>query len=449
MLNFRQFLLIKEELDDYQRAHFNEMPRTKSSLEATDHYFGKENDVISKPLENTIDKSEVHGAIERHLKQEIAPEDYKAGVTTDGYNRKVKIGGILAKTNAHADLIKAFANDSTRQAKNAKGLTTVTTRSPGGDPSKGDKSGVAGQTSKNQSWAKQSCKNVSTGSRKRFLDNEIKHGTVVTYLHDHNGKEIARSTLQPHLNSSGETAYAVDSHYGINHAGFKAHAEQLAKELSKPSKNKSDKDSYIYHKHDKVYGNNGVDTILHPHTSDDDITDVLTRKTKGNSPLKTGQPYFNKATRMAAVIGTRARKHITIALDDPDPDIRQAAVKHQLVTPKHITKALDDPDPNVRQTAIGQRPVTVEHITKALNDSNPNVRRAAIGQRPVTPEHITKALDDPDPDVRSRAVWNSAATQSHIKKALYDPDRGVAVEAARVQMVRKHEFTWADLGPPF
>ena len=430
MLRFKQFLLVKEELNDSQRAEYNAMPRSKSSLAATDHYFGKGNDVISKPLENTIDKSEVHKATERHLGQQIAPEDYKVGLATDKYGRKAKIGGLLAKTKAPSDLINGFANDSTRQAKNAKGLTTVTTRSPGGDPSKGDKSGVAGQTSPNQSWEQQSCKNVDSGMNRKYLPDEIKHGTVVTYLHDHNGKEIARATLQPHLNSSRETAYDVDSHYGINHAGFRAHAEQLAKDLSKPIEKLSG--SVVFNKHKKVYNDSGVESILHPNATSEHVTKAL------------DDPQWR--IRAAALRHPSVTPNqITKALKDSNSDIRLAAIKHPNATSEHITKALKDSSLYVRSAAAKHPNATSEHITKALDDRSMYIRRAAVENPNATTDHITKALKDPEEFVREAAISHPNATSEHITKALDDPHEEVREAASQQQNAKaKNESFYSD-----
>jgi hypothetical protein len=398
MLRFKAFLLISEELNDSQREEFNQMPRDPKAVKATDHYFGVGNDVVSKPLEGTMDKSEIHKAVERHLGRPISHQDYKNGITNDEYGRQTKLGKLLTKTKAPSTLVNGFVKDNTRQGKKFTGLTTITTRSPGGDPSKGDKSGVAGQTSSNQSWEQGSCKNVETGEKKEYLPQEIKHGTVVTYLQDHKGRELARITLQPHINDQGHTAYAVDSHYGIDHAGFHAHAEQLAKDLSGPHKG----GSINYQKHPNVYNDNGNTEMIHPNATSDDITK---------------------------------------ALNDEDPSVRLSAIRHPTkVTPEHITKALNDEDRNVRVVASLHPKVTPEHnvkisksIDKDLNDIDPDVRVAASLHPKATSEQLTKALNDEDRSVRQMAIEHPNLTPEHLTKALNDPDRSVRT-TARVRL---------------
>jgi len=429
MYTFKQFVL-KEELNDQEKKEVSAWKRDPKAVKATDHFFGKGNDEKTEELAGTVDKSEVHKAVEGHLGQEIHPDDYKEGVTNDKYGRKVKIGGILAKSKADPKLINSFANDSTRQGKRAKGLSVKITRSP---------AGVAGQTSHNQSWEDQSCKNYNTGSNRHYLKNEVKHGTVVAYLHDHEGKEIARTTLQPHINDEGHTAYDVDSHYGIDHAGFKQHAKNLAKRLSGEHKG----GSLIYTKHSKVYNDNRINNMIHPNTSKEDIDKYLNdKKSTDARRLAISHPnatkeHIDKAlndenslVRMSAIQNKNATKeHIDKALNDEDQRVRAEAIKHPNATKEHIDKATNDKEPYVRSVAIRHPNATKEHIDKALNDKDMSVRHAAIRHPNATKEHIDKALNDKDASVRAQAIQRPNATKEHIDKALNDKNPSVRYEA--------------------
>jgi hypothetical protein len=403
MIRFKNF--IKEELNDKEKAEVAKWPRDPKALEATDHYFGKGNDEKHEELSGTVDKSEVHKAIERHLGKEIEPNDYKAGVTDDKYGRKTKIGGMLTKSKADPKLINNFANDSTRQGKTQKGLTVKVTRSP---------AGVAGQTSHGQDWENQSCKNFNTGSNRHYLEGEVKHGTVVAYLHNHKGEEIARSTLQPHINDEGHTAYAVDSHYGLDHAGFKQHAEDLAKRLSgEPKKG----DSIVYKKHYKVYDDNGQSTILHPNASKEHIDHALDDE--------------REDVRMAAISHPNATKaHINHALNDDDYEVRQAAVSNKNATSEHIDKALNDKSGMVRMAAAAHPNASSKHIDKALNDKSEHVRHVAVRNKNATSEQIDKALNDDSPYVRQGAVNNPNASKEHLDKAITDGEYRIRYMAA-------------------
>lgn len=185
-------------------------------------------------------------------------------------------------------------------------------------------------------------KNVEDGSNKHYLRHEIKHGTVVVRGHDGDGKEVYRSTLQPHHNAKGHVVYALDSEYGIKHPNFTAHSHDVAKRLSSKTVT-----SGIYKKHPNVYNDNGITHIMHPNATAD---------------------------------------HITKALRDKDWVVRASAISHPNATAAHVTKALGDEDRDVRRTAIRHPSVNADHITKALGDKDRDVRRAAIRTRD---KHLT------------------------------------------------------------
>jgi len=406
MISFKNF--IKEELNDEEKAEVSnnkKWPRDPKAVEATDHFFGKGNDEKHEELAGTVDKSEVHKAVERHLGHEIHPDDYKAGVTDDKYGRKTKIGGMLTKSKADPKLINGFANDNTRQGKKQTGLSVRITRSP---------EGVAGQTSHNQSWENQSCKNFNTGINRHYLKDEVKHGTVVAYLHNHKGEEIARATLQPHINDEGHTAYAVDSHYGIDHAGFKQHAEDLAKRLSGEHKG----GSLVYTKHPKVYSDNEKETILHPNATSGNIHDALDNEQEEVRKAAASHPNANKI-------------HINRALNDDDYEVRQAAASNKNATSEHLDKALNDKSGIVRIAAASNKNATKEHLDKASDDQkHAAVRETAASHPNATSEHLNKALNDEDAHVRKAAASHPNATKEHLDKALNDEYEGVRKAAA-------------------
>ena len=402
MLNFKTFKLVyslNEELTPSQRKAVNTWPRDPEALRHTDHYFGKGNDVKTQPLEGTVDKSEVHKSVERHLGHEIHPDDYKEGYTKDKYGRRVKIGKLLQQTKAPEELKRLYDGDSTRQGKKFTGLSVKVSRHP---------HDVAGQTSGKQSWVKQSCKNYENGSNRDYLPGEVKHGTVVVYLHDHTGKEIARSTLQPHINDAGNVVYAVDSHYGINHAGFREHVERVARQLSGEHKG----GSLAYHKHPEVYNDNGIDTILHPNATAEHIHSALNDKDKDVRKAAARHPNANA-------------EHLHRALDDKDVGVRAAAAIHPNATAEHLHKALNDENEHVRAAAAINQNATAEHLHRALDDENVTVRQAAASHPNATKEHLHKALDDEDADVRAAAARNPNANAEHLHKALDDEDEYV------------------------
>jgi len=386
MLTFKDFLkedLLLEYLTDEQRSKYSKITMTDKARTVTDHFFGKGNDEVREDLKDyQHNKSEIHKQIEKHIGKEIHSDEYVKGQTTDKYGRLAKIGKLIKDEK----LRNQFANDNTRvgSKSNSKHYVTVVRGTE-----------VAGQTNstpneqhpKGHSWGNQSCKNVDSGVNRHYLKHEIKHGTTLVRVHDHNDQEIYRATLQPHHNEEGHTVYALDSEYGVKHPSFTKHAHDVAKRLSGEHKG----GSMVYRKHKEVYNDSGNRTMFHPNATPE---------------------------------------HISKALDDEDWEVRQAAASRPNATHEHISKALDDEDENVRMTAIEHPNATHEHISKALDDKDYYVRKAAASHPNATHEHISKALDDEDWEVRHEAASHRNATPEHIKKALRDKDQYVR-EAAR------------------
>ena len=393
MKHFKQFL--KEALTKKQENQVAKWSkRTAEATEATDPYFGKGVEDKHEELDEHQDKSETHRAIEKHLGMEIKPEDYKGGHMTDKYNRQVRIGAVLGKTKAPAELARGFENDTTRQGKGFTGLSVRTTRSA---------CGVAGQTSGNQSWADESCKNFANGQHKEHLPSEVEHGTVVSYLHDKTGNELARATFQPHKNDVGNTMYKLNSYYGIKHAGFMAHNMKTESELSGEHKGGSP----VYRINPHVYNNDldGFGTAMHPKASSESI----------NTALSDPSPRARAAALTHPAANT---EHINTALNDKEFHVRKAAAMHPKASSDNLMKALGDKDLKIREIAIKNPNTTTEHVDKAMNDSEPSVRMNAVRNPKATEAHITKAINDRDFDVRSAAMENPKATEAHITSIL-------------------------------
>ena len=405
MLSFKSFLKLNEELTLQQQKQVSTWKRDPKAIAHTDHFFGKGNDDKTEPLQGGVQKSEPHVAIERHLGHEISHDEYKAGKTKDKYGREVKIGALLQKTKADPKLVNQFANDSTRQLKAQSKLSVHVTRSA---------AGVAGQTSGTQSWREQSCKNYEDGSNRHFLKHEVKHGTVVAYLKNEHGHELARQTFQPYHSDDGKVVYRRNGYYGPKHAEFESHCNDVEKRLSAGV----NPDSKGYRIHPDVYDNDGISTILHPKATAEHITQALKHK--------------DADVRDAAIRHPNATaEHITQALNDKDADVRAAAIKHSKATAEHITQALKDDFATVRRTAIEHPNATAEHITQALNDKTYSVRAAAIKHPKATAEHITQALKHKDADVRAAAIRHPKATHEHITQALNDKNYSVRAAAIR------------------
>jgi hypothetical protein len=270
-MNFQSLLI--EYLTDEQRNRFKRVDMTHDARAATDHYFGKGNDKVVGHVEeedgHQHEKSEIHKAVERHIGRAIAVEDYRAGKATDHLGRQTRLGRLIKD----AQLRDQFASDNTREgSKKGSNFTTSTHRGIE----------VAGQTNSEpdakhpngHSWEGQSCKNVDTGSNRHYLEPEIQHGTIVHFVHDHDGKEIYRATLQPHLHNDhpGKVVYAIDSEYGIKHPAFTASAHKVAQAASTPDAPKN----VTYRKHKDVYDDSGDVVSLHPKATASDLHHIAT-----------------------------------------------------------------------------------------------------------------------------------------------------------------------------
>lgn len=264
MLRFKSFIL--EYLNDSQREQYKDVHMTEKARLATDHFFGKGNDKVHGEIagDHFHDKSEIHRAIERHLGKEIPHDDYRRGKTKDKYGREVKLGKIIKDPKLRDYLASDMSREGSKLSKSVFKTSTV----------RGIE--VAGQTNpepnhlhpSGHSWLK-SCKNLKVGIFRNKLSDEIKHGTVVHFVHDHDGKEIYRATLQPHHNEAGDTIYTVDSEYGVKHPAFTKSAYDTADKLS------GDYKSGVFVKNSEVYDDNGKTYILHPKSSKEDIDKAL------------------------------------------------------------------------------------------------------------------------------------------------------------------------------
>lgn len=399
--------MLSEELTPEQKQQVAKWPRDPKATSHTDHFFGSGNDEVNEPLQGGGDKSEPHRAVERHLGQEIHPDDYKAGKTKDKYGREVKIGSLLQKTKADPKLVNSFANDSTRQLKRESKLSVNVTRSA---------AGVAGQTSRGQSWEDESCKNFETGSNRHYLKPEVKHGSVVAYLKNHHGHELARATFHPHHDENGNVVYRHNSYYGPQVKEFQDHIKGLETRLSHPN---APTDS-VYKIHPEVYNDRGSghELTLHPNVKSEHLDKLL--------------DHTDKTIRLAAINHPNTTsEHIHKALKDKDSAVRASAASSQNATPEHIHKALSDKSLQVRRTAADNENASPENIHKALNDKDFEVRRDAASHRNASAENIHKAMDSDDYRIRLAPLHrNSNASEEHIDRGLNDSHDWVRKEAA-------------------
>lgn len=408
MINFKKFISLKEELSIEDKQLVSNWPRDPEAIRHTDHYFGTGNDSKIEHLHSTVNKSETHKAIEKHLGREIEPHEYKFGQIRDQYGRPTKIGGLLQKTKAPKELVHGFANDNTRQGNKFTGLTVHTTRSP---------EGVAGQTSGDQSWADQSCKNFNSGSNRKYLPHEIEHGTVVSYLKDHTGKELARATFQPYTNDAGERVYKKNSHYGIKHAGFMEHNKKTENELSGPK----GEGSSIYNIHPKVYNDlhsSGLKT-LHPLASVDELKHHLKEDTGKNM----SQEYGDDAILRSIIHHRNAdAETLHMALNAKNEYSRAEVMQSPRIDSSHIERGLNDPSDVVQTYAAMHDNITHDQLNRILENPKYDrfVKSNALENKKITPDHILTALNTPNQDrvVTAAAIKHPSVPKEHIDNAI-------------------------------
>ncbi len=406
MIKFRQFLI--EYLNDDQYQKYSKISMTHNARAATDHYFGLGNDLVREEL-GQADKSETHKKVEQHLGQEISHEEYKSGHVPTPSGGQKKLGGLI-KDPA---LRQEFSTDNTRiggKVGDAKNFVTV-----------GRGVWVAGQTNPKSNaenptghaWKEDSCKNIVNGEHKSVLEKEVKHGTVVVFGHDSDGKEIYRATLQPHHNERGQTAYAINSEAGLKHPEFVAKAHEVASKLS------SDYKPGLFKIDPNVYNNINSNFILHPKSTEENISNALKSDNVEERVAATKHPYL-----------TDKNIREGISLDQP-PRVRVSTANHPNLKTEHISTVMKDPISFVREAAVRHKNATTDHIKEGLKDPDLTVRVIAASNKNASEENIDDALkDDQKPIVRLNAIKNKRATKKHIELGLQDKDKRV-VEAAR------------------
>ena len=452
MIKFKTFLT--EYLTPGQRKLYADTQMTEKARADTDHFFGVGNDHVQEDVIGLEpDKSEVHRAVERHIGKQIHHSEYVKGMTKDQHGRDVRLGRLIRDDN----LRNQFANDNARAgSKRTSGHYMTIVRG----------TEVAGQTNsqpnaqhpKGHSWGNQSCKNVDNGVNRSYLKHEIMHGTVVVRAHDHTGQELYRATLQPHHNHEGQTAYGLDSEYGLKHPAFTAHAHDVARRLS-GEHTLSHPEAAVFVKHEDVYNDSGERRMLHPGLKNTDLhtivdsnpsvaTMVLAAKHHNvdDALLNKAMEYPSARVHAAAAGNPRASsRHLHKALDSDNFSTQLAAAKNPNIRPEHVDKIIKNGDselldhiakhPSMQRHHIDQiidsknqsniysimnsRHINAEHLDKILKIGSQALKKQVAKHRRATPEHLDKLLDDAnDLGVMEAAAGNRNASEATLMKAL-------------------------------
>ena len=467
MLKFRQFIV--EYLTDKQKEQFSHVQMEPKARRDTDHFFGVDNDKVIGALHSMTDKSEIHKKIENHLGKEISHDDYRAGMTTDHLNRPTRIGRLIKDPQLRDE----YARDPTREGSRSAQAQYTTSTVRGTE--------VAGQTNpvpnaehpKGHSWANISCKNNVTGVNRHYLEPEIKRGSVVHFVHDHNGQEIYRATLHPHYNDNDHVAYAVESEYGIKHPSFTADAHRVARELSHPTDT-----SGLFEKRRGVYEDNGERYMLHPNATPEQLHDhirdarkdgdlnhvaaklALNHPNADHTHLQTALDNFPKASggglgtvvakhpkitdkQIHQIIDHYPRLHITVSsnpnlkdehvaklMKHPDNSVRAHIMSNPATSAQFIAAGSRDKSDMVRAEAYANPKIPLENLIKGLEDPHQYARASAVANKKISGDHLTKAARDESEFVRSAVFRNPNATSEHIDMARHDPSPNVRMLAA-------------------
>jgi len=426
---------------------------TPEAKKATDPFFG-ESDLVREELPSDYDhdKSEVHREVEKHLGKDISSDEYVSGITRDKYGREARIGRMIKDKGLQGK----FASDNTRAGSKA-GKNHYVTIVRGTE--------VAGQTNsapdknhpKGHSWGDMSCKNVDTGTNREYLDDEIRHGSVVVRVHDHNDQEIYRATLHPHENQNGDVAYAVNSEYGVKHPSFTNHAHDVAKRISgKPDV--SNGTDMIYNIHPDVYNDNEADTIVHPGATKDHLHAMIDQAEDNIDDFyrddykailnhnQIDDKHLNRLYNLSKKfdISDEHDNHFTSSDSEriTARQLKSDLLSHEKVPEKILLDALNSPDRGTRIDVALNKNATEKVLDTALSDDTDEVKRYAVENPNMSEKQLSRVFDHPNGRplfghvTRYVASRHPKITSKLIDKIQNDPDeyvrQGVAYHKAHV-----------------
>lgn len=325
MKRFNKFLL--EYLTDAQRKEYSKYKMNPQAREATNHFFGEGNDVVHEDLIGATyhDKGEIHKKVETHLGREITHDEYRSGLVKDKYDRDAKIGKMIKDDK----LRQEFANDDYRRgAKSTSQKDKFTVSIHRGTEVAGQTNSAKTETHpEGHSWKDNSCKNVTKPHAAAFsyLPQEIKHGTVAMFVHDHTGKEVYRATFQPYV-ADEHRMYKLDAEHGAKHEAFTQHAKSVEGRLNAGTK----ETDHVFHKIRDVYDDNHIRSTLHPNLSDETIMNHMSK------PNSERNSFTNAIIDAPHIMND---KHISAFIKNNAENIRNDArsiIKKEKITPENI-----------------------------------------------------------------------------------------------------------------
>lgn len=387
MIPFFKFLL--ETLTDVEKAEVSRWEgQTDAAKEYSDHFFGRDVETHEEPLKVTPNKSPIHKSLEDYLGKEISIEDYRAGVIQRGDKQNPMRIGKIKDLPPH--ILKAFSEDISRSLKGQKSseFTVYTTRS---------REGVASQTTNNCTWTG-SCKRYGGGGAgTRYLPNEVKHGTVVSYLRNAQGKDIARTTYHPYTNSNGDSIYRINAHYGATNLDYLAHTKDIEDRLSRPLPIGHDI-NFSLNKYN-FYNDGQPQTVIHSKLNKEYVDDIFNNEPASMSHENLGKFYQHTLGENSLYPKTITPNHIDKFLSRDsnliDWSTEENETRNQRTLRHHITKTmLTNSHPGINEN----------HLDKLMSHSDKEIRLAALGHPNISKKSIDNAILDEDEDVQKEAV---------------------------------------------
>lgn len=431
--------LLAEHLNQAQTEYADKLPQMVSARKRTDHFFGKGEDDKIEPLKSASDdkdteqKSDLHKKIEQHLDKKLSPKELSDNATTDKHNRTVKISKLLGaaiKDKAEAkntqdeyarSLQKSNSPDqklSVRTSRSKRQIVNSTSSAPS-------------ETGHVQPWHGASCLNIgdagckgeNKGVNAHYIKAHVKQALPVSHLIDDKGNEHARANYDLYTNEEGDHAFKLGATYGKNGRGsaspeFDEHAKKNAEKMSSKGIPKNP----ILTKHKDIYDDNGVDTIIHPNATKEQLDDIAHKKyeTKEDYDAKLAlakdhniHPDHAEALAKDNDESSSPSIHASLAANPSIPE----QVRHTLAKSNHS---------DVRRGVAMNPSTTSEELHHLSKDCNLGVRLHALQHKNTSDKTLDDAIDSGNkkliPGVSSAQNLKEYHIQKLINKAHDKPE---------------------------
>ena len=333
-------------------------------------------------------------------------EDYVAGlaVKADDPKKKIKIGKLISDDPSVKHM---YDNDDQRTGCKGVKQWVVISRHP---------YDIMGM-SFDRGW--KSCMHLTEGSNKKYLEQDVKHGTLVAYLINDNdrniNKPVARIAIKPFFDNKGNYKLLppnADKVYGTASKAFYNTVVKWCKEVNTGTPNGK------YTMHPKLYPDNqdGVHTQL----VTQEIMDSLKKMT--SSEIKEAFSKFNFKERTFIIAETDSENVLMVGAEDENYYIRMDVVKNVNATEKVLLISALDKNENVRESVMFNDNASQKILLIGAQDADYNVRRTVMENVNATKKILLIGAHDKDDYVRRAAMRNINATKKVLLIGAQDED---------------------------